>query len=68
MRIMLSGGVFGRAEGLWEEIGAALYAENATEAITFANANPQAIPAPVRTIKQRSRAVENQDELLVETV
>ncbi|MGH2271437.1 cobalamin B12-binding domain-containing protein [Anaerohalosphaeraceae bacterium U12dextr] len=68
MRIMLSGGVFGRAEGLWEEIGADLYAENATEAITLANANPEAIPAPVRTIKQRLRGMENQGELLVETL
>ena len=29
MRIMLSGGVFGRAEGLWQEIGADLFAESA---------------------------------------
>ncbi len=58
MRIMLSGGVFDRAEGLWEEIGADLYAENAVDAIAFANANPNDIAQPVRTIKQRARAAE----------
>ncbi|MHC4309294.1 MAG: hypothetical protein ACYSSN_05070, partial [Planctomycetota bacterium] len=33
MRIMLSGGVFNRAEGLWEEIGADLFASTAFEAL-----------------------------------
>lgn len=33
MRIMVSGGVFGRAEGLWEEIGADLYAETPVQAL-----------------------------------
>lgn len=58
MRIMLSGGVFGRAEGLWEEIGADLYAENATEAIAIANSETSKLPQPVRTIKQRGRSAE----------
>jgi len=55
MRIMLSGGVFSRAEGLWEEIGADLYAETATDAVFIANAEPKDLPKPVRTIKQRGR-------------
>jgi len=59
MRIMLSGGVFSRAEGLWEEIGADLYAENATEAIAMANAESSDVPQPVRTIKQRGRSSES---------
>ncbi len=33
IRIMLSGGVFNRADGLWEEIGADLYAPTAKEAL-----------------------------------
>jgi len=33
MRIMVSGGVFNRAEGLWDEIGADLFAPNAREAL-----------------------------------
>jgi len=36
MRIMLSGGVFNRAEGLWEEIGADLFAATAKEALEVA--------------------------------
>jgi len=36
MRIMLSGGVFGRAEGLWQEIGADLFAESAVKALQVA--------------------------------
>jgi methanogenic corrinoid protein MtbC1 len=36
MRIMVSGGVFGRAEGLWEEIGADLYAETPVQALSEA--------------------------------
>jgi methanogenic corrinoid protein MtbC1 len=33
MQIMVSGGVFNRAEGLWDEIGADLFAPNASEAL-----------------------------------
>lgn len=36
MRFMLSGGVFNRAEGLWEEIGADLFAPTAKEALKVA--------------------------------
>lgn len=36
MRFMLSGGVFNRAEGLWEEIGADLFAPSAKEALAIA--------------------------------
>ena len=35
-RIMLSGGVFNRAEGLWDEIGADLFAPTAKEALQIA--------------------------------
>lgn len=58
MRIMLSGGVFGRAEGLWEEIGADLYAETASEAIRIANGEEEDVPAPRRTINRRKRCKE----------
>lgn len=37
MRIMLSGGLFNRAEGLWQEIGADLFAATALEAIQVAS-------------------------------
>ncbi|GMU23254.1 MAG: hypothetical protein AMXMBFR13_33360 [Phycisphaerae bacterium] len=36
MNIMLSGGVFGRAEGLWKEVNADLYAATAMEALAVA--------------------------------
>jgi methanogenic corrinoid protein MtbC1 len=36
MNIMISGGVFNRAEGLWKEINADLFAPNATEALKVA--------------------------------
>ncbi|MDD5134599.1 MAG: cobalamin-dependent protein [Phycisphaerae bacterium] len=54
MKIMLSGGIFGRAEGLWEEIGADLYAENAVDAVQVASQENRRIQ-PVRTINQRKR-------------
>ncbi|MHC4395196.1 MAG: cobalamin B12-binding domain-containing protein [Planctomycetota bacterium] len=41
MRIMLSGGLFNRADGLWEEMGADLFAASAIEAVHVAsNDNP----------------------------
>ena len=36
MRILVSGGVFNRAEGLWQEIGADLFAETAVKAVQVA--------------------------------
>jgi len=53
MKVMLSGGVFDRADGLWEEIGADLYAATATEAVRMASADASDIPKPQRTIKRR---------------
>lgn len=55
MKIMLSGGVFGRAEGLWEEIGADLFAADAIEAVQVACDESQTKCQPVRTINQRKR-------------
>lgn len=53
MRIMLSGGIFSRAEGLWEEIGADLYAETAAEAVKVAQIPQERLTQPQRMIKQR---------------
>lgn len=60
MRIMLSGGIFSRAPGLWEEIGADLYAETATEAVMTAQLPPDRLPKPERTIKQRYQAADTE--------
>lgn len=43
MRIMVSGGLFNRAEGLWEEIGVDLFAATAVEAIQMADSDPVAV-------------------------
>ncbi|MHC4361368.1 MAG: cobalamin B12-binding domain-containing protein [Planctomycetota bacterium] len=51
MKIMLSGGVFNRAEGLWEEIGADLFAETAVKAVQIASEN--------RPIEPRARSFNN---------
>jgi methanogenic corrinoid protein MtbC1 len=40
MQVMCCGGIYKRAEGLAEEIGADLYAPDAAEAVAMANANP----------------------------
>jgi methanogenic corrinoid protein MtbC1 len=60
MRIMLSGGVFNRAEGLWEEIGADLYAENASQAVEVADSDKDIIPQ--LTIKQRVRTNNSKEQ------
>jgi methanogenic corrinoid protein MtbC1 len=55
MRIMLSGGVFNRAEGLWQEIGADLFAADAVEAVQQASTEPPAHPEDHRTLNRRKR-------------
>ena len=55
MRIMLSGGVFNRAEGLWKEIGADLFAADAVEAVQQASTEPPEHPEDHRTLNRRKR-------------
>ena len=55
MRIVVSGGLFNRAEGLWEEIGADAFAATAQEALQIA-ASESVIPRrDRRTINRRKR-------------
>lgn len=54
MRIMVSGGLFNRAEGLWEEIGADMFASNAAEAIKMA-VTEQKFDPEKRTIKRKRK-------------
>ena len=68
MRIMLSGGIFSRAEGLWEEIGADLYAETAADAVMVAQTPPENLPTPSRTIKQRGRSEQPVEETPTVTI
>ena len=55
MRIMLSGGVFNRAEGLWEEIGADLFAATAFEALQVASNDTLADHYERRSLKRRKK-------------
>lgn len=55
MRIMLSGGVFNRAEGLWEEIGADLFATTAFEALQVASSDTPEEHHERRSVKRRKK-------------
>lgn len=58
MNIMISGGVFNRADGLWKEVNADLFAPTAAEALEVAaTAEPRehAVPIPGAPKKRRRR-------------
>jgi len=55
MKVMLSGGIFDRADGLWEEIGADMHTSSAAEAVRLASAHETELPKPKRTIKRRRK-------------
>ena len=54
MRIMVSGGLFNRAEGLWQEIGADLFAPTALEALRVASQESPPLQDQ-RTINRRKK-------------
>jgi len=55
MRIIVSGGLFNRAEGLWEEIGADGFAPTAGEVLRVADDDSQVADAGHRTVNRRKR-------------
>ncbi len=57
MNIMVSGGVFNRADGLWKEVSADLFAKTLQEALTLAELAPPRVPPnrPASGIKKRRR-------------
>jgi methanogenic corrinoid protein MtbC1 len=55
MRIMVSGGLFSRAEGLWQEMDADLYAATALEALQVALTEDQMPRCERRTLNRRKR-------------
>lgn len=59
MRIMVSGGLFNRAEGLWQEMEADLYAATALEALQVASENKPIAPNEQRTINRRKKRRQN---------
>jgi methanogenic corrinoid protein MtbC1 len=55
MRIMLSGGLFNRADGLWEEIGADLFASTAVDAVQAASQDRPIESEPPTASHRRKR-------------
>ena len=55
MRIMVSGGLFNRAEGLWQEMEADLYAATALEALQAASNDNPIAHGEQRTINRRKK-------------
>jgi methanogenic corrinoid protein MtbC1 len=55
MRILVSGGLFNRAEGLWQEMEADLYAENAVDALQVASGDTPVSHGEQRTINRRKK-------------
>lgn len=69
MRIVVSGGLFNRAEGLWEEIGADGFAATAAEVLQVAADEQPAASTDRRTVNRRKRkqlAAAQEAALLVE--
>lgn len=63
MKILVSGGIFDRAEGLWEEIGADMYASTAAEAVRVTSADENDLPTPTRTINRRKRQARSRSQV-----
>lgn len=55
MRIIVSGGLFNRAEGLWEEIGADGFAATAADVLQVAGDDTQVANPDRRTVNRRKR-------------
>jgi methanogenic corrinoid protein MtbC1 len=55
MRILVSGGLFNRAEGLWQEMEADLYAADPVEALQVASGDAPVPQGEQRTINRRKK-------------
>jgi hypothetical protein len=64
---MLSGGLFNRAEGLWEEIGADMFAENPGQALEVALSDQKFNPEN-RTVKRKKRSQDASGEPAMQPV
>lgn len=65
MNIMVSGGVFNRADGLWKEVNADLMSKNANEALTVAETAQPRKPEPPRIGAPKKRRRRRRPPLLV---
>jgi len=59
---VVSGGLFNRAEGLWEEIGADGFAATAADALKVAADESQVADPERRTVNRRRRRLQNADQ------
>lgn len=64
MNIMVSGGVFNRADGLWKEVNADLFTKTAKQAIPMAEEAEPRIPEPPRTGAPKKRRRRRRPPLL----
>ncbi|MBN2376381.1 MAG: cobalamin-dependent protein [Sedimentisphaerales bacterium] len=62
VRFMLSGGIFNRAEGLWDEIGADMFAPTAKEALEIALTDQHAQPDTRRHRRKSAKNTTPQEE------
>jgi methanogenic corrinoid protein MtbC1 len=68
LRIVVSGGVFNRAEGLWEEIGADGYAATAGDALRVVSDDAQLADPNPKAISRRKRKRPSETTEVVEAV
>ena len=64
MNVMVSGGVFNRADGLWKEVNADLFAKTAKQAIPMAEAAQPRTPEPPRAGAPKKRRRRRRPPLL----
>lgn len=55
MNIIVSGGVFNRADGLWKEVNADIVAKTASQALVLADETPPRIPTPPKVGAPKKR-------------
>jgi methanogenic corrinoid protein MtbC1 len=66
MRIMVSGGLFNRAEGLWQEIGADLFAATALEALQLASTDTPIEPEARQLNRRKKRGLKTVKKIQVQ--
>lgn len=67
MNVMVSGGVFNRADGLWKEVNADLFAKTARQAIPIAEEADPRVPPPPQTGPPKKRRRRRRPPLLATT-
>jgi methanogenic corrinoid protein MtbC1 len=68
MRIMVSGGLFNRAEGLWQEIGADLFAATALEAIQLSSQDAPIKPEAEPISRRRKKGQKTVKRIQVQVI